>query len=58
MNEDEKTEVQRFQNLQTTLEETLQNITVFRAGETNITIFIIGQTEGGFAGLQTNVVET
>ncbi len=58
MNEDEKAEVQRFQNLQTTLEQTLQNITVFRAGETNITVFIIGQTEGGLAGLQTNVVET
>lgn len=58
MNEDEKSEAQRFQKLQKTLEENLKNIAVFRAGETNMDVFVIGETEGGFAGLHTKVVET
>ena len=58
MNDDEKAEVQQFQELQKTLEDNLKNIQVFRFGETNIDVLVIGETEGGFAGLQTKVVET
>lgn len=58
MNEEEKAEVQRFQDLKATLESELENISVFRAGEITIDVFIVGHTEGGFAGVQTKVVET
>lgn len=58
MNDEEVAEARRFQNLQTTLEENLKDVKVFRFGETDLDVFIIGKTEGGFAGLQTKVVET
>ncbi len=58
MNDEEKAEVQRFENLKKTLEANLKNITVFRLGETNIDVFVAGQTENGWAGVQTKVVET
>jgi hypothetical protein len=58
MNDEEKAEARRFQNLQKTLEESLKNIEVFRFGETELDVFIVGSTVGGFAGLRTKVVET
>ena len=58
MNDGEKTEARRFQHLQTTLEEHLKDVKVFRFGETELDVFIMGKTEGGFAGVRTKVVET
>lgn len=58
MNDEEKTEAQRFQNLQKILEENIKGIKIFRFGETNLDVFIVGKTEGGFAGVRTKVVET
>ena len=55
---EEAARAQQFRALVKTLEDTLQNVQVFRVGEIAIDVFIIGETEGGFAGLQTKVVET
>ena len=57
-NEEEKAEVQRFQDLVKTIKSTLKNVKVFRIGETNLDVYIVGIVEGGYAGLKTNVVET
>lgn len=57
-NEEEQAEVKRFQALVATLRATLQHLQVFRAGETKADVYIIGAVEGGWAGLQTVVVET
>jgi hypothetical protein len=58
MNDDEKAEAKRFQDLRKILEDNLQNISVFRIGETSMDVFVVGKTEGGFAGVKTKVVET
>ena len=58
MNDEEKAEVQRFQNLQKTLEENLNDITVFRFGQTEMDVFIVGKTDDAFVGIRTKVVET
>lgn len=57
-NEEEKAQVQRFKDLVKTLKETLDNMKVFRVGETSIDVYIVGRVEGGYAGLKTKVVET
>jgi hypothetical protein len=57
-NDEEKAEVKRFQELVKTIKETLSDVKVFRAGETNATVYVVGKVEGGYAGLKTNVVET
>ena len=51
----------RFLELRRTLESTLTNIKIFRAGEgeTKIDIYVIGKTQSGdWAGLHTTSVET
>jgi hypothetical protein len=58
MNDEEIAEARRFQNLQTTLEENLKDVKVFRFGETDLDVFIIGKTDDGLAGVRTKVVET
>lgn len=57
-NVQEQAEVQRFRELVKVIKSTLTDVRVFRVGETSIDVFIVGQVEGGFAGLQTRVVET
>lgn len=57
-NADEKAEVVRFQELVKTLKATLKDAAAFRVGETRIDVYIAGCTEGGYAGLKTQVVET
>jgi hypothetical protein len=58
MNAEERVEVQRFQELVKTLQSILEDVNVFKIGTTDITVFIVGQVEGGYAGLKTHVVET
>jgi hypothetical protein len=58
MNDGEVAEARRFQNLQTSLEGNLKDVKVFRFGETEIDVFIIGKADGGLAGVWTKVVET
>ncbi|PKV75441.1 nuclease A inhibitor family protein [Pontibacter ramchanderi] len=49
----------RFQNLEKKLQELLQGVKVYRIGETQKLVLILGRTPGGeIAGLKTMVVET
>ncbi|RYZ63142.1 MAG: nuclease [Proteobacteria bacterium] len=57
-NEEEQAEVERFKALVATLKSTLKKPQVFRVGEVSIDVYIVGLVEGGYAGLQTRVVET
>ncbi|RCJ27276.1 nuclease [Nostoc sp. ATCC 43529] len=57
--EEEKTTVKRFQTLVQTLKENLSNLQVYRLGEIEIDVYVIGQTPSGDSiGLSTKVVET
>lgn len=58
MNADEKGEARKFQELEKALKANLSDIAVYRAGETNMDVFVVGKIEGGFAGVATKVVET
>lgn len=58
-NAEEQQTVKRFQALVETLKKQLQSITVFKVGETEIDVYIVGKTKAGaLAGLSTKVVET
>ena len=49
----------RFRALVKLLKENLTNIKVYRAGEIEIDVFVVGRTaEGDFAGITTKVIET
>lgn len=49
----------RFQSLVRLLKENLSEARVYRVGEINIAVFILGKSaEGNWLGLQTRVVET
>jgi hypothetical protein len=52
-------EAQRYQCLRELLEENLKGIRVYRVGEINIGIYVVGQSqEGNWLGLSTRVIET
>ncbi|MBF8962443.1 nuclease A inhibitor family protein [Pontibacter sp. FD36] len=52
-------QAKRFQNLEKKLHELLQDVKVYRVGETQKLVLILGRTPGGeIAGLKTMVVET
>ena len=58
-NQAEKEEVDRYQTLVKLLQEKLTNIIVYRIGEIEIDIYILGKTESGaICGLSTKVIET
>jgi hypothetical protein len=58
-NSEERAERERYQALVQFLSENLNNLQVFRVGEVEIDIYILGQTpEGQILGLQTQAVET
>ncbi|QLE53673.1 nuclease (plasmid) [Nostoc sp. C057] len=57
--EEEKATVKRFQALVQTLKENLSNLQVYRLGEIEIDVYVIGQTPSvDSIGLSTKVVET
>ncbi|SIT79729.1 nuclease A inhibitor family protein [Pontibacter indicus] len=57
--DDARQQARRFQHLEQTLLQLLQNVKVFRVGETQKLVFILGRTsDGEIAGLKTLVVET
>ena len=58
MNDDEKADAKRFQDLIETINAALENAQVYRIGEREITAAIIGKVRGGFGGLVTKVIET
>jgi hypothetical protein len=57
-NAEEKAEVKRFQALLAALKRDLKAPKVFRVGTVEVTVYVVGQVEGGYAGIKTEVVET
>ena len=59
MDDSEKHTAERFQDLKETLEDLLSDISVYRVGEVNVDVYIVGKTDGGYyAGISTKLVET
>ena len=57
--DDEKARTARFQQLHDVLQKTLTDHHVFRVGETEIDVYLLGKpTEGFYSGIKTRVVET
>ena len=57
--EEQLTEARKYQSLQTLLEDHLKDIKVYRVGEINISVYVVGRsTEGNWLGVATRVVET
>ncbi|MEP0858856.1 nuclease A inhibitor family protein [Trichocoleus sp. DQ-U1] len=57
--EEEKATLQKYQALVETLKQILSNPEVYRLGEIEIDVYIVGQTPtGALAGLSTKVIET
>jgi len=56
---DEKAVVVGYRGLLAAIQEHLKGATVFRVGETKITIYLVGKTsQGNLAGLKTTALET
>ena len=59
MDDSEKLTAERFQDLRETLEHLLADISVYRVGEVNVDVYVVGRTEDGYyAGVSTKLVET
>jgi len=57
--EAERRDVHRYRKLKSVIENQLSSAKVFRIGETQVDIFIVGRTpEGHWAGVKTKAVET
>jgi hypothetical protein len=57
--EDAKRAVQQYRNLLVVLKQTLKNLKVFKIGEVQIDIYIVGRApDGEWAGIKTTAVET
>lgn len=57
--DDEKARTARFQQLKTLLDKTLTGRQVFRVGETEIDLYLLGrQADGSRAGIKTTTVQT
>lgn len=55
----DKETAQRFQDLQTFLQQSLRDVKVYRVGERRITALIVGKTDSGeIAGLKIYLIET
>ena len=56
---EELAQVDRYQRLLHTIESNLTEVQVFRLGEVDITVYIVGKTlDGDMVGLKTHVIET
>jgi hypothetical protein len=57
--EEQLAEAQRYQRLRKLLEENLRGIKVYRVGEINIGVYVLGESvEGDWLGVSTRAVET
>jgi hypothetical protein len=56
--EREKLEVKRYQDLVTWLQENLTDLTVYRHGEIEVTIWVVGKIDSHWFVLKTTAVET
>ena len=54
----QKENVAKFQNLVQVIKDNLAEIQVYRIGTIEISIYIVGKTNDGVAGLATKVIET
>lgn len=58
-NEEERAEVRRYQRLVNFLKEKLTDLKVYRVGETEVDVYVVGKTpEGKVVGLSTKSIET
>lgn len=56
---EEKEDVKKFRELEKAIRANLSDVTVFRVGETDVDMYIVGTTpDGDWAGLKTRAVET
>jgi hypothetical protein len=56
---EEKAAVEKYRQLQVAVQKSLSDAKVFRVGQRNVTVFIVGKTDqGDAAGLKTTTVET
>lgn len=51
-------DAERFAALRALLEDRLTGLKVYRAGETQVDVYLIGRHVGGWAGLRTRSIET
>jgi hypothetical protein len=58
MDDAERAQAQRFQQLMQAIKDNLADVKVFLAGKAEKDAYIVGRTESGWAGLKTKVVET
>lgn len=59
MDEGERQTAERFKDLESALEDLLTDISVYRIGEVNVDVYIVGRTaDGYYAGISTKLVET
>lgn len=57
--DEERTAAKKFQALVKFLKENLSDIKVYRAGDVEADVYVVGKTKsGGYAGVKTKVVET
>jgi hypothetical protein len=57
--DDEKTAVEQYRNLLSVLKDRLSDVKVFRVGEVEVAIYVVGQAkDGGWVGVKTTAVET
>ncbi|WP_026999155.1 nuclease A inhibitor family protein [Eisenibacter elegans] len=58
--DEERLEVQQYQNLRKLLEQLLQDLRVFKVGDIEVDVFIVGKVPNteDYAGLSTVVIET
>ncbi len=55
---EEKATVTKYRNLVETIKNNLTDVKVFRIGEIEIDVYIVGKVDAGLVGLKTKVVET
>ena len=56
---EEKKAVQQYKRLLQTIQDNLSGAKVYKVGDTNLDIYVVGKTQGGdWAGVQTKAVET
>ena len=57
--EEDKATVERYRHLQKVLKKYLTDLRVYRVGEIEVTIYVLGRTkQGRWAGLKTTAIET
>lgn len=56
--EEEKATAEQYRGLLKAVKQNLADAKVFKVGKTKVSVFIVGKTDGDWAGLKTTAVET